>query len=338
MFAGCYKNRRVLLTGHTGFKGSWLALWLQNLGAEVTGVALDPETRPNHWDLLKLDMAEERTDIRDYELFSKTVKNANPEIVFHLAAQALVRRSCFVSRETWETNVMGTVNLLESCRDTSVKAIVVVTTDKCYENLESAKGYTEEDRLGGHDPYSAAKASAALAAASYRDSIFKGKPLVATARAGNVIGGGDWAEDRLIPDLMRARENNKILEVRSPAAVRPWQHVLEPLAGYLQLGRKLLEGDKKYEGAWNFGPDETLSVADLLKRMGAEWKSVPGSGIRETGVLKLDSAKAQKNLNWKPVLPMEEQIAMTAEWYSAFYEKKSVISRQQLEYYESKVK
>ena len=210
MFSDAFRGRRVLLTGHTGFKGSWLALWLQDLGAEVVGLALDPNTSPNHWDLLKLDMAEHRADIGDLDAVKSAVRKANPEIVFHLAAQPLVRYSYQTPVETWKTNVMGSVHLLEACRDLpNLKAIVFITTDKCYENKESTKGYTEQDALGGHDPYSASKASTELVAASYRDSFFKGSPLIATARAGNVIGGGDWALDRIIPDLARAQANGE---------------------------------------------------------------------------------------------------------------------------------
>ncbi len=342
MFADVYRNRRVLLTGHTGFKGSWLALWLQSLGAQVTGLALEPNTEPNHWNLLHTGIPELRVDICDQEAVAAAVKKANPEIVFHLAAQSLVRLSYSMPVETWKTNVMGSVNLLEACRNApDLKAIVFITTDKCYENKEATKGYSEEDRLGGHDPYSASKASTEFVAASYRDSFFKGSPLIASARAGNVIGGGDWALDRIIPDLARAWAKGEDLIVRSPNAVRPWQHVLEPLSGYLQLGQKLLEGNKEFEGAWNFGPDQegVLSVADLLSRMNAKYvvqsdKNAP----HETKILLLDSGKARNTLKWAPVWDMDEQIQMTAEWYDAFRKDKKVLSTRQLEDYQAAAK
>ena len=223
-FSDVYRGKRILLTGHTGFKGSWLALWLTELGADVTGVSLPPETQPNHWDLLDLKNEDHRADIRDFEVLSKIVAETKPEIVFHLAAQPLVRRSYRDPLETWSTNIMGTANILEACRHTSsVQAIVVITTDKCYENNEWPWGYREIDRLGGHDPYSASKAGAELVAASYRSAFFNTEksPLLATARAGNVIGGGDWSEDRLIPDLVRATTNKQSMEIRSPNATRP---------------------------------------------------------------------------------------------------------------------
>ncbi len=339
MFANVYQNCRVFLTGHTGFKGSWLALWLKSLGAQVTGLALDPETSPNHWDLLKLGMAEHRLDIRDAGAVARVVKDAKPDIVFHLAAQPLVRRSYRMPQETWGTNVMGTVNLMEACRET-VQAMVIITSDKCYENRESSQGYTEEERLGGHDPYSASKAGTELAVASYRDAIFKSKPLVATTRAGNVIGGGDWSEDRLIPDLARAQARGEPLIVRSPESVRPWQHVLEPLAGYLQLGQELLQGNKIFQGAWNFGPEkkDIMSVSEILKRLKADYKVVPDTRLHETKLLMLDSAKARKDLKWRPLMSMDRQLDMTAEWYRAFLEHQSIISQAQLETYQAAAK
>lgn len=337
LFADIYRNRRVLITGHTGFKGSWLALWLQNLGANVTGLALDPNTTPSHWDLLDLDIPEHRVDIGDLEAVTTAVKKASPEIVFHLAAQPLVRHSYNTPVETWKTNVMGSVHLLEACRAVpDLKAIVFITTDKCYENQESTKGYIEDDKLGGHDPYSASKAATEFVAASYRDAFFKGSPLIATARAGNVIGGGDWAADRIIPDLARAQIKQEKLIVRSPSAVRPWQHVLEPLAGYLQLGQKLLEQKKDFQGPWNFGPEEKdiMSVSDLLNRMNAKWTDQSDNTLHETKILMLDSTKAHKKLNWLPVWSIDEQIKATADWYDQFHENKTVISREQLSSYQ----
>lgn len=343
MFAECYRNRRVLVTGHTGFKGSWLALWLQALEAHVTGIALAPDTVPNHWDLLKLGIPEHRIDIRDAGRLSRAVSEAKPEIVFHLAAQSLVRRSYREPLATWSTNVMGCVNLLEVCRSVDdLRAIIVVTSDKCYENKWLSHGYRETDRLGGHDPYSASKAAAELAAASYRSafSSHPSSPLIATARAGNVIGGGDWAEDRLIPDLVRALDKGESLAVRSPDAIRPWQYVLEPLSGYLQLGQRLLQGQQPYADAWNFGPerDSALTVADLLERLRLHWPEMAWHHAdikrpHETELLLLDSSKAREHLGWHPALTMEQQLAMTAEWYRAFHVHGEAVSRQQLETY-----
>lgn len=340
LFGDLYRGRRVLLTGHTGFKGSWLALWLDLLGAKTVGVALPPDTLPNHWDLLGLGIADHRLDIRDDHALARVVKDAEPEIVFHLAAQPLVRRAYRDPRETWSTNVMGTVNLLEACRQTkSVRAIVAVTSDKCYENLEREQGYRETDRLGGHDPYSASKAATELVAASYRNSFFHAPdaPLLATARAGNVIGGGDWSEDRLVPDLVRAIAAGTSLEIRSPQATRPWQHVLESLSGYLLLGQKLLEGRDEIANAFNFGPerDDNCTVSDLLTRLGKHWPELDWNVTRqpqphEAALLCLDSAKARALLGWRPVWALDDALGATAEWYRAHATNGDVKSRSQL--------
>lgn len=344
IFGGVYHNRRVLLTGHTGFKGSWLALWLQALGAEITGLALAPKTTPSHWGLLDFDFKDHRIDIRDKDAVAKVVQESAPELVFHLAAQPLVSCSYHDPLDTWSTNVMGTANVLEACRkQPSVGAIVVVTTDKCYENREWEWGYRENDRLGGHDPYSASKASAELVVSSYRSAFFEqsGAPMLASARAGNVIGGGDWSEDRLIPDLMRAISNGTTLEVRSPNATRPWQHVLEALSGYLCLGQKLLEGKKEFAQAWNFGPEsdgnrtvvEVLSVLSRLKALwpALNWKVVDNPvNQHESSLLHLDSAKARQRLGWQPVWSFDEGLQATAKWYRANIERGAVISEAQL--------
>lgn len=342
-FADMFRNKRVLLTGHTGFKGSWLALWLTKLGAQVTGVSLSPETEPNHWDLLELDFDDRRVDIRNADAILNIFAETKPEMVFHLAAQPLVRRSYRDPLETWSTNVMGTANVLEACRLTeSVRAIVVVTTDKCYENQEWPWGYRENDRLGGHDPYSASKAGAELVAASYRNAFFSNgnSPLLATARAGNVIGGGDWSEDRLIPDLVRATANNQSLEIRSPNATRPWQHVLESLSGYLLLGQKLLEGQKDFATAWNFGPESegNRSVAEVLGKLGVQWPNMRWHTTdvaqpHEATLLYLDSANAKNKLQWLPVWGIDAALAKTAEWYSMWLGDKRVISVPQLNQY-----
>ena len=342
-FGGAYRNRRVLLTGNTGFKGSWLALWLKMLGAQTSGVALAPNSTPSHWDLLGLDMDDKRIDIRDAGAVMDAIQVAAPEIVFHLAAQPLVRRSYRDPLETWSTNVMGTAHVLEACRQQpSVRAVVVITTDKCYENREWEWGYRENDRLGGHDPYSASKAGAELVVSSYRNAFFglQGLPLLASARAGNVIGGGDWSEDRLIPDLVRAITGRTTLEVRSPNATRPWQHVLESLSGYLCLGQKLIEGRQEFAQAWNFGPgtDGNSTVGDVLSRLkvawpALDWLATDQPQLHEANLLHLDSAKARQRLGWRPVWSLDEALGATAEWYRAYIERGSVISQNQLQAY-----
>jgi len=343
MFNNIYKNRRVLVTGHSGFKGSWLVLWLQMQGAKVTAISLPPETSPNHWDLLKLDVESHYVDIRDESLLREKIIEAKPEIVFHLAAQPLVRRSYRKPIETWATNVMGTANLLEACRDVEgLKAIVVVTTDKCYDNKEWVWGYREIDPLGGHDPYSASKAGSELVVASYRKSFFNApdSPLLATARAGNVIGGGDWSEDRLIPDLVRSVDAGESLEIRSPNATRPWQHVLECISGYLMLGQQLLEGNKSCTEAWNFGPDRegNRQVIQVLAALKSDWPKInwhcsDAPQPHEAQLLHLDSGKAREVLSWRPVWSFDEGVAATAEWYRAWLTNKNIISVGQLQNY-----
>jgi len=342
-FDEIYYDRRILVTGHTGFKGSWLALWLQMLEADVVGISLDPQTSPNHWDLLDLDMADRRQDIRDADAVARIVKETRPEIVFHLAAQPLVRHSYEDPLTTWSTNVVGTANLLEACRETSsVRAIVIVTSDKCYENLEWVWGYRENDRLGGHDPYSASKAATELVAASYRKSFFHlpSGPLLATARAGNVIGGGDWSQDRLIPDLVRAWSGGKTMEIRSPNASRPWQHVLDSLYGYLLLGQRLLEGRAEFADAWNFGPDQTDSytVQSVLEHIKPhwprfDWRVVETSQPHEASSLQLDSTKARQRLCWNPMWGFKEALNYTAKWYLRYSEEGVVTSSEQLNSY-----
>ena len=343
MFGNVYKNRSVLVTGHTGFKGSWLVLWLQMLGAKVTGISLPPETSPNHWDLLGLDIESFYIDIRDESLLRQKIIEVKPEIVFHLAAQPLVRRSYQKPLETWATNVMGTANVLDACRQVeSLAAIVVVTTDKCYENKEWVWGYRENEPLGGHDPYSASKGGSELVAASYRRSFFNqpSSPLLGTARAGNVIGGGDWSEDRLIPDLVRSVEARKSLEIRSPNATRPWQHVLECLSGYLSLGQQLLEENKSCADAWNFGPDRegNRQVNQVLSALKAEWPIVDwycSDSVQphEAQLLHLDCGKAREMLSWRPVWTFDEGVIATAEWYRAWLDRRDVVSFEQLQHY-----
>lgn len=339
-FGAAYRGRRVLVTGHTGFKGSWLSLWLHALGSRVCGLALDPPSHPNHWDLLQLQMIDVRADIRSGASVRTLFTSEQPEIVFHLAAQPLVRRSYREPIETWATNVMGTANVLEAARQTpSVCAVVVVTTDKCYENREWPWAYRESDRLGGHDPYSASKAGAELVAASYRSAFLDNAYalLLATARGGNVIGGGDWSEDRLVPDLVRAVTAGKPLIVRSPRAIRPWQHVLDCLSGYLQLGQRLLEGDRTCTEAWNFGPDQSCSraVTDILRDLANHWPTLTwqladGPQPHETTALQIDSAKARTRLGWRPIWNYEKAVQRTARWYRDWHSDGTVRSIEDL--------
>ncbi len=321
-------------------------MWLQELGAEVAGVALAPDTESSHWQLLGLDISDYRCDIRDAQVLVDCVAAFRPSIIFHLAAQPLVRRSYQDPLNTWSTNVLGTVNVLETARRIDgVRAIVAITTDKCYENHEWPWGYREIDRLGGHDPYSASKAAAELGAASYRSAFFNSldAPLLATARAGNVIGGGDWSEDRLIPDLVRAIGAGQSLEIRSPNATRPWQHVLESLSGYLMLGQGLLQNDRAFAEAWNFGPDaeDNHTVAEVLSKLKQHWPNIRWHGTdkpqpHEATLLYLDSAKARTRLHWQPVWQIDNTLAATANWYRAWLEQGQVTSRQQLaDYYEA---
>lgn len=348
LFKGIYKDKRVLVTGHTGFKGSWLVLWLNEMGAHVAGLSKDKPTNPCHADLINSNLESAIIDIRDKQLLTEYVQSFQPEIVFHLAAQALVRVSYKDPYETYTSNVIGSLNVYEACRlCNSVKAIVSITTDKVYKNKESIDGYDENDELGGYDPYSASKACAEILTSSYRDSFLNLKKykhdhniLMATARAGNVIGGGDWAEDRLIPDIARAAYRNEEVIIRNPDATRPWQHVLEPLAGYLILGQKLLEKKVEYSGAWNFGPsnNDGITVEDILKIVQEKWngfnyKIKPDISImHETKLLLLDSSKATKFLDWQPIWD-KDPIEPTIEWYKKYYLENNVISVEQLNSY-----
>ncbi|MFH1058032.1 MAG: CDP-glucose 4,6-dehydratase [Pseudomonadota bacterium] len=347
LFGGAYAGRRVLVTGHSGFKGSWLTLWLRTLGAQVLGLSLDPPSDPHHLALLAgLDLGckEQRLDLRDGPALAAAVAGFAPEAVFHLAAQPLVRASYADPAATFAVNLMGTVNLLEACRAVDgLKAVVVVTSDKCYENREWAWGYRESDPLGGRDPYSASKGCAEIATAAYRRSFFQaaagGHPaLVASARAGNVIGGGDWGADRLVPDLVRAAAAGQRALLRHPQAVRPWQHVLDPLAGYLLLAWRLIEGRADLAAAFNFGPagEGDLSVAGLAGRLAEQWPAVryasdpAGLGLHEAANLRLDSSQAAARLGWRPVWDAAEAVARTAQWHRAWQEEGRVTSAAQL--------
>lgn len=327
-----WRGRRVLVTGHTGFKGGWLTLWLQRMGAHVSGLALPPDSSPNLFEGAHLasTVSSHFVDVRDTAAVADVVRDEAPEVVFHLAAQPLVRRSYLDPLETFSTNVMGTANVLSALhRVTSVKAVVVVTTDKVYENREWDWSYREVDTLGGHDPYSASKACAEIVAASWRRSFGHSVPWrMATARAGNVIGGGDWSVDRLVPDLARGAISRQPVPIRNPLAIRPWQHVVEPLAGYLRLAEALLERSEA-EGAWNFGPDASdqrpvREVADLFAwAWGPDCRWVQDSGAHphEARALALDSTRARNHLGWRPRLDLEAAVHWTVEWYRGVHER-----------------
>ena len=344
LFGGVYRNTKVLVTGHTGFKGSWLTHWLLRLGAKVVGLALDPATTPNHWDLLREKVQDYRCDIRDPQILGDCVAAEQPEIVFHLAAQPLVRASYADPVGTWSSNLMGTVHLLETCRRCkSVRALVIVTTDKVYEEQKRPFGYSETDPLGGHDPYSASKAACEIAVDSYRKAFFipEDRPLTATVRAGNVIGGGDWSADRLIPDIIRSIERKNAIEIRYPDATRPWQHVLDCLSGYLLVGERLLRKNDSYAASWNFGPEQKsdISVKQLLELLAVhfpdlKWKDVSDrQKPHEAGMLSLNSEKARRDLGWRPVWSLERAVSMTATWYFDFIKEGIIRSDEQLDDY-----
>ncbi|MBV9508851.1 MAG: CDP-glucose 4,6-dehydratase [Caulobacteraceae bacterium] len=325
-----WAGKRVFVTGHTGFKGGWLSLWLEAMGAEVHGYSLPPPTRPSLFEEARIERrlaSHAIGDVRDAPSLRAAVARARPHIVFHLAAQPLVRLSYAEPVETYAVNVMGIVNLLEAVRQFgSVTALVNVTTDKCYDNKERQQGYREDEPLGGHDPYSSSKACSELVTAAYRDSFHaQGRPWIASGRAGNVIGGGDWATDRLIPDAFRALEAGEVLRVRHPDAVRPWQHVLEPLSGYLALAERLATDGKAFAKAWNFGPADADArpVRWLLDRLQTlfpelEWRMEDQPGVPEANTLRLDSARARAELGWRPRWPLAAALRKTADWHRAW--------------------
>jgi len=354
MFGDVYAGRRVFVTGHTGFKGSWLTQWLLDLGADVTGYALAPPTEPSLFEAAGIGAAEAgrakgagrftdlRADVRERHPLRQALEMAAPEIVFHLAAQTLVRRSHAEPHLTYQTNVMGTVNLLEEVRALAAsgrgpRAVVNVTSDKCYENLETGHAYVEGDPLGGFDPYSSSKGCSELVTAAYRRSFFgePGMPRVATARAGNVLGGGDWGEDRILPDCVRALSAGVPIEVRNPGAVRPWQHVLESLSGYLSLGANLWRRaaavgheEGAFDGAWNFGPGAecNVTVREVVELFvtawgGGEWQPAPEAAEQphEAGLLVLDAGKAERELGWRAAWSVTDAVSAAARWYREFY-------------------
>lgn len=354
-FKDCYKGKRVLVTGHTGFKGSWLSIWLRELGADVIGYALEPKSAKDNYVLSRLDEKINSIigDVRDYQSIKKTFDRFRPEIVFHLAAQPLVKLSYKQPLETLSTNIIGTANVLEALRHSSSGIVALfITSDKCYENKERGRGYKETDVLGGYDPYSASKSAAELVISSFRNSYFKPENYVkhlksvASARAGNVIGGGDWSEDRIIPDCIRFLEKSEPIKIRNPNAVRPWQHVLDSIGGYLLLGQKMLEEPTNFCEAWNFGPDKDslINVEELTDKLIADYGT--GSWIdissrdteHETRYLALDCSKAKRILDWQPLLRIDEAIKLTADWY-----KRSIsindcysLACEQIEYYSDK--
>lgn len=351
-----WENKKVFLTGHTGFKGSWLCLWLYSLGAKVTGYALDPPTHPNLFQLYNLDkmMPSIIGDIREKERLQESILDVDPDVIIHMAAQPLVRDSYHHPVETYEINVMGTIHVLEAVKGLNKKqirprAVINVTSDKCYENKEWLRGYRETDRMGGYDPYSNSKACSELITNSYRNSFFNPNRYaehgisLASARAGNVIGGGDWAKDRLIPDCIRALLQGEVIRIRHPQAIRPWQHVLEPLYGYLVLAQDLLEKGPEFAEGWNFGPDDKdiQSVEWIVNRVCERWGETAtyliesADYLHESRMLKLDCAKAKEKLDWYPRWQLDHAILKTIEWVHAFKENQDLtkVGLQQIEEY-----
>ncbi len=354
LFSGIYKNRTVLVTGHTGFKGSWLVYWLKKMGANVIGYSLEAPTSPSHIELLNLDIVSIVGDIRNLDKLNEVFTKYKPEIVFHLAAQPLVRLSYENPIETYETNVMGTLKVFEACRKANVKAIVNITSDKAYDNKEWIWGYRENDPMGGYDPYSSSKGCADILANSYRNSYFNLKEykkshstLLASCRAGNVIGGGDWAKDRLITDIMLSVSKGEKVNIRNPHATRPWQHVLEPLSGYLHIGQKLLEEKTEFAEAWNFGPSDegSITVEEVVNNIKKHWNKIDYEINRdqnqphEANLLKLDCSKAHIKLKWKDVWNSDMTFKKTVNWYKSYYENdKTTLTNDDLESYISEAK
>jgi len=343
-----FEGKKILITGHTGFKGSWLTLWLIKLGTKVIGYSLEPPTKPSLFEILNLKekIVHIIGDIRDEEKLKNIFKKYKPEIVFHLAAQSLVRFSYKEPKLTYETNVMGTLNILEAIRETkSVRVVIIVTSDKCYENKEWVYGYRENDPLGGYDPYSSSKACAELVVEAYRNSFFNPKNYgkehqvaLASVRAGNVIGGGDWQVDRLIPDCVKALSKGKPIKIRNPDAIRPWQHVLEPLSGYLLLAQKMWEEPTKYCEAWNFGPYEKdiATVKEIVEKVINLWgkgkyEVESDTQFHEAGLLRLDISKAMIKLGWYPKWNLDIALEKTIKWYKMFYKGKEDMLRYSLQ-------
>lgn len=348
LFDSIYKDKTILVTGHTGFKGSWLVYWLEKMGANVIGYSLEAPTTPNHIGLLDINITSVIGDIRDLEKLNKIFSKYKPEIVFHLAAQPLVRLSYENPIETYETNVMGTLKVFEACKKANVRAIVNITSDKVYENKEWIWGYRENDPIGGYDPYSSSKGCADILANSYRNSYFNVKEykklhntLLASCRAGNVIGGGDWASDRLMTDIMISASENRKVNIRNPKATRPWQHVLEPLSGYLHIGQKLLESKKGFAEAWNFGPSDegSITVEEVVEKVRKYWNKIDykinqsPEQLHEANLLKLDCSKAYIKLKWKNVWDSDITFEKTVIWYRSFYKTQEIQTEQNLQEY-----
>jgi len=357
LFQSTFKNKKIIITGHTGFKGSWLSLWLKILGAKVIGLSLDAPSNPSHFNAIKLKskIIHKKIDIRNLKHLKKTFTKYQPDFVFHLAAQSLVKKSYSQPLYTWETNTIGTLNILESLKNLKKKCVaILITSDKSYKNLELKRGYVEDDILGGKDPYSASKASAEIGIQSYINSYFplkKTKVFIAIARAGNVIGGGDWSEDRLIPDCIKSWSKNKKVLIRNPKSTRPWQHVLEAIAGYLLLSQKLIKNKKIHGEAFNFGPNNSknYNVISLVEIMKIYWKKISWKIIKkkkskdfhESSLLKINSNKAKKILKWKCILSFNETVNMISEWYMNYYYKKKnnyEVSLEQIKKYEKLLK
>jgi len=342
LFNNIYKDRPVFITGHTGFKGGWLAAWLEKLGSRVCGYACDVPTVPNHFSLLNLSIKDIRGDVSDFGTLKDSIQRFSPEIVFHLTAQSLVPLSFQKPLETFAVNILGTAHILEACRQTpSVRAVIIITSDKCYAQRERKHGYRETDPLGGGDPYSASKACAEIVTASYRKSFSDNRLLIASCRSGNALGGGDWAENRLIPDLVRSAIGEKIAVLRMPHAIRPWQHVLNPLAGYLLLGQRLLEDRAEFAESWNFGPDQSdhWTVNEVVQHAQRNWdkiryESIPDAESREVPLLTLNVQKARRKLGWKPGWNLREGIEQTISWYRRFCEHGEVLTLGQIAEFE----
>jgi len=341
LFNDIYKGKKVWVSGGSGFKGTWLLTWLDKMGAIVKNYSLEPNEKLP----LPVDVINEYNDIRNIEALRESIKSFNPEIILHLAAQPIVDKSYSCPSYTYDVNAMGVVNLLEVCREVdSIKAIINVTTDKVYSDRSQLWGYRESDPMGGYDPYSSSKACSEIITESYRNSFFNKKGvLVATARSGNVLGGGDWGEQRIIPNIVNAALTNTDFIIRDATAVRPWQYVLSTLAGYLLLGQKLLEGKKEFCDAWNFGPiiDDATSVKDIFTLCSKYWNKVnnykvEGMSFHETIILRLDSAKSRTLLKWKPAYNIEDTIEKTILWYKAYYEDRKIITLEQIDEYEQK--
>ena len=334
-----FSGKKVLVTGHTGFKGTWLCLWLELLGAKVIGCSVDVPTKPSLFEMIKPKCVDVRADIRDFKKLSSIIKKYKPEIIFHLAAQSLVRKSYKETLDTLNTNIIGTANILELLKENKfVKAVVCVTTDKVYSENEIKKTFKEKDSMGGYDPYSASKAACEIVISSYRNSFFNikdygktHKTLVASARAGNAIGGGDFAKDRLIPDFVRAILTNKKISIRNPKSIRPWQHVLEPLNGYLLIGANLLKGKRNFATAWNLGPEQkdVKTVEEIVKKLCKKFKNIKYSidntnQPHETEQLRLDISKAKKELNWKPKWNIDIALNKITDWIQAYQQKQDI--------------